>query len=101
MFNQVVNVVNIYVYPALQNEISAFSTDSQNFFSLMSNLAIGKAAGFGIIFLIVYLGVFVSFLDMIKREIWQTHSIINMIPDSILEQNKAVQEQVWKRRGVK
>ena len=68
---------------------------------MMGNISIGKAVAFGVVFLFVYLCVFMFFLDMLKREIWQTHSIINMIPDSILEQNKAVHEQVWKRRGVK
>ncbi len=72
-----------------------------DFFLLIDKLATIKAAAFIVIFVVVYLFVLLSFLDILKVEIWQTHSILNMIPDSVLEHNKIVQEQVWKRKGVR
>lgn len=78
-----------------------YRTEALAFFNVIYILAASKAGIFGAIFLAVYIGIFFIFLETLTREIWQTQSIINMIPDSILEHNKAVQEQVWKRRGVK
>jgi len=78
-----------------------FRDEATNFYNLIMSLAIGKASAFGIIFTIVYFVVFINFLNTLKLEIWQTHGIINMIPDIVIENNKEVQEAVWKRRGVK
>ncbi len=87
--------------PALELQAATYREESMDFFSLIDKLAIMKATLFVLVFLIVYFFVLIAFLDILKVEIWQTHSILNMIPDSVLEHNKAVQEQVWRRRGVK
>jgi len=77
-----------------------YKEESTNFLYLIKQLSIAKSCAFILIFGIVYFFVFINFLETLKLEIWQTHGIINMIPDKVLQKNAVVQEQVWKRRGV-
>jgi len=80
--------------------IRNYRIEATNFYDLINTLALAKVLVFGFIFTIVYFTVFINFLDTLKLEIWQTHGIINMIPDTVIETNKAVQEAIWKRRGI-
>jgi len=77
-----------------------YKSEAINFLLLIKQLAVTKASVFCVIFGIVYFFVFIYFLETLKFEIWQTHGIINMIPDKILDKNKEVQEQIWKRRDL-
>jgi len=80
--------------------IRHYRIEATNFYDLIITLALAKVFLFGLIFTIVYFTVFINFLETLKLEIWQTHGIINMIPDTVIENNKTVQEAVWKRRGI-
>ncbi len=86
---------------ALEVQAKTYRLEAVDFFRLIDTISTTKAACFSIVFILVYFFVLIFFLNILKVEIWQTHSMINMIPDSVLEHNKAVQEQVWNRRGVR
>ncbi len=91
--------INQFVYAGVDLLLDVYSDEALSFYELIKKLAIAKAVCFGVIFSIIYLFVFFYFLNLLKLEIWQTQSIINMIPDAVLVKNKAVQEQVCRRRN--
>jgi len=67
----------------------------------MNKIVYITALGFITVFSAVYLTIFIKFIMILNKEIWQTNGILNMIPMKVLEKNQKVKEQVLNRKTIK
>jgi len=94
------NIIS-YLSPVQEYLIEIFFKDANRFFDKANSITFAIAVSFITVFAIVYLCIFVRFIETLKNEIWETHGILNMIPMFILEGNAKVKEQVLNRKGIK
>lgn len=90
-----------YISPVQELLILTFYNAMKGFFTTIQQIVYIKAICFLLVFTLIYLWIFITFLGTLHEEILLTHGIVNMIPTFVLENNPKVREQVWKRKGMK
>ncbi len=79
--------------------LALFCDCALRFFDLVRKIVYAASICFLSVFVAVYVIVFFRFIITLNNEIWQTREMVNVIPAEILNSNRAVREQVWKRRS--
>ncbi len=74
-----------------------YREDAFNFYDIIKKVAIAKAISFSVVFGLIYGLIFGYFLQLLRKEIWQTNGMISMIPNFVLKKNVSVMELVWNR----
>lgn len=93
------NGMIVYLNPLLEYVTLEFYNDAINFFRMVKKIAYGVSLSFALVYAIIFLAIFISFIRSLNQEIRQTHDILNMIPLSIMKNNKEVREKVWLQKG--
>ncbi len=104
MYYLMTNIGPVITFPlsfVLGGAVTVFYDCAMRFFSAVRNIVYGSSIGFAVVFAFVYVFVFARFIATLNEEIWHTRGMINIIPADVLEENLAVREQVWMRKGLK
>ncbi|MDR3547260.1 MAG: PAS domain S-box protein [Candidatus Pacebacteria bacterium] len=90
-----------YTSPVQEYLLRMFYADAQSFFNTVTDVEYCVPICFMVMFVAVYIGIFATFLTTLKKEIRETHGVLNMIPMFILESNPRVKEQVINHKQIK
>ncbi len=95
--SRLANGIAVYLSPVLEYLTMTFYTAAKSFFTLVEQIEYSLSFGFMCLYAVVYLAIFISFIQVLNVEIRQSREIVTMIPPFVLESNKRVQEQVRSR----
>jgi hypothetical protein len=87
-----------YLFLGLDLIFQEFLKSTYGYFDDIKLIGLMKMLGFIFALIFAYIFIFNKFLDQLKREIWQTKGMLNMIPTKLLLKHPKLKEQFLKQQ---
>jgi len=92
--------VTDYLDMILKRSVKLIYKDANNFFKMVKAISLYVTIPFLVVYTILYLLIFIHFIENLKDEIGQIQEIIKLIPQSIIEGNIKIRQQVYISKGM-